>query len=232
MRTKNAPCYSLTPFRAFVTIVSTVGLCGVILVFTGCTTILPVFSFAHFQRAVKSSATISTNSAIVYGRFKRGPSALPGGHIGLRLHNVETRHEYLVGFRCTNSVYAVAIPPGRYTIAGYVGTGLAYDTFGKVSFPATPSFDCQPGSVTYLGDFKSDTRDIRDKSGQDLYELWGIFGFTNNYARTTQKFKANYSNFSTSITACATESVDAFQKDPKIYAKKIFKNEDYWSLSP
>jgi hypothetical protein len=157
--------------------------------FTGC---------VQFQKPMQSSDMPPANMAIIYGRFESDKPNLFGDKLGMRLLNVKTKRQYLISFRTTNSVYGIAIVPGRYRIDGCIGSQFHYFAGPKLSFLETPDIDCRPDTVIYIGDFKSAAHQQQSGAWD-----WGVFGFTNNYLQTTKEFQTKHEEFRLSPFASA-----------------------------
>ena len=60
---------------------------------------------------------MQTNSAVIYGRFATGPDFAWGNELTLRLHNEDSKQDYLIKFRDKDSVCGIAVTPGSYRVA-------------------------------------------------------------------------------------------------------------------
>jgi hypothetical protein len=159
---------------------------------TSCTGFLPpLISWARFSSPVKESFTVDMNGAVVYGRFTKGSDFAFGNELALRLRNEDSKREHLIRLQGTNSVYGVAVEPGRYRVTGFVATFIDRRTAGGRSFGATPIFQVQPNSATYIGDFTGYAKIVA------LAQEWGVRGLTNNFAVTTREFRQRYPNLAT-----------------------------------
>lgn len=168
----------------------TVLLCGSALLLTSCTNnLVPLLSFAHFSPPVKQTANMDTNSAVVFGRFGTGPDFAFGNELALRLCSESSKRVYLIRCRDKDSVYAVAVEPGYYRVAGFLATYMDHRPVGGTRLPEFGPFPVRSGSVTYLGDFNGYAK-VSPAGGQ----TWGIKGVTNNFPATTDEYRLKYPN--------------------------------------
>ncbi len=160
-----------------------------VLFLASCTRFLPpLISVAHFSPPVKESFNVNTNSAVAYGRFATGPDFAFGNEIALRVCNESSKRVYLIRCRDKDSVYAIAMEPGRYRVAGFLATFIDHRPVGRRNFPYTGSFLVRSNSATYLGDFTGYA-----KLGPMTQER-GIREMTNNYTSTTAEYRLSYPN--------------------------------------
>lgn len=187
-------------FVAFTILVS-----ALVCLFSGCTSVLPpLLSFAHFEKPVDASASLSNNTAIVYGRFLKAKDFAFGNQLALQICNLNTKRQWLIQFKPTNAVFGIVVEPGRYRVVGMVETFVERRTAGTTTFPDTPIFDVLPNTITYIGDYKGGTR----MHGMD--QVWYFAGVSNNFSVTTQEFETSHPNLPHDAYTAATEMVNAF----------------------
>lgn len=163
-------------------------LCSCVIVLTSCTRhLVPVYSVARFSSPLKQSSSLTTNSAVVYGRFALDQSWL-GNQLALRLCEERSQKVYFIACRAKDSVYAVEVSPGRYRLEGYLGTSPAHRPKARHRFTDAPIFDVRSNSLTYLGDFAGYA-----KAGFGTEE-WGLSGITVNFEATTEELRQKYPN--------------------------------------
>ena len=150
----------------------------------------PLISVARFSPPVKESFNVDTNSAIVYGRFATGSDFAFGNELALRLCNDSSKRVYLIRCRDKDPVYAIAVAPGHYRVAGFLATFMDHRPVGRRSFPNTGSFQVRSNSATYLGDFTGYAK-IRP-----MTQEWGVQEMTNNFTVTTKAYQLKYPNLS------------------------------------
>lgn len=164
--------------------------CGIAVFVISCTRhLVPLISVARFSAPVKKSFGLSTNTAIVYGRFATGPDFAFGNELALRLCDEHSKRVYLIRCRDKDPVYAVAVEPSRYRVAGFLATFQDHRPVGKRDFADTGTFEVRSNSLTYLGDFVGYA-----KAGPAV-QKWGLSGITNNFDATTEEFRQAYPNF-------------------------------------
>jgi hypothetical protein len=159
--------------------------------FSSCTSCLPpLVSFARFESPMKPDFGLgtNTNTAVVYGRFETGPGFAFDNEIALRFRDQQTHREYLIRCVDKDSVYAIAVESGRYSVAGFVATFLERRTAGKRRFQNPPVLDVPAGGVTYIGDYKCDV------STAFASQTWGVRQVHINFEATTEEFKTKYPN--------------------------------------
>jgi hypothetical protein len=179
--------YLLRPMK----ILRTLLICSSAVFLVSCTRFLPpLISVAHFSPPVKESFSIDTNSAVVYGRFATGPDFAFGNELALRLCSESSKRVYLIRCRDKDSVYAIAVEPGRYKVEGFLATFMDHRPVGRRRFPNTGVFQVRSNSATYLGDFTGYA-----KVGPMTQE-WGVRGMTNNFAETTNEYRLRHPNLS------------------------------------
>ena len=150
----------------------------------------PLISVARFSPPVKETFNVNTNSAVVYGRFATGPDFGFGNELALRLCSETSKRVYLIRCRDKDSVYAIAVEPGQYRVAGFLATFMDHRPVGRRNFPDTGSFQVRSNSATYLGDFTGYA-----KIGPMTQE-WGVREMTNNFVATTDEYRLKYPNLS------------------------------------
>ena len=175
-------------------------LSGAAIFFVSCTSFTPpLISVARFSSPINDSSSIDTNCAVVYGRFATGPDFAFGNELALRLRNESSKRVYLIRCRDKDPVYAIAVEPGRYRVAGFLATYMDHRPVGQRKFAGTNTFDVKSGSATYLGDFTGYAR------VGVMAQEWGISGMTNNFAASTDEYKVRYSKLSSLPVASAFE---------------------------
>jgi hypothetical protein len=150
--------------------------------------LVPLFSVARFSPPVKESFDLNTNSAVVYGRFATGPDFAFGNELALRLCDEQAKRVYLIRCRDKEPVYAIAVQPGRYRVAGFLATFQDHRPRGQRDFRDSCTFEVRSNSLTYLGDFAGYA-----KIGPMTQE-WGISGITNNFKATTEELRQRSPN--------------------------------------
>jgi hypothetical protein len=154
--------------------------------------LVPFVSVARFSPPVKQSFTLTTNSAVVYGRFATGPEFAFGNELALRLCDEQGKRVYLIRCREKEPVYAIAVEPGRYTIWGFLGTTQEHRPLGQRRFRDARTFDVRSNSLTYLGDFAGFAR------AGFMKQEWGFSEITNNFEATTEELRQKYPNLAPS----------------------------------
>jgi hypothetical protein len=156
-----------------------------------CTRFLPpLISVARFSPPIRQSLNVSSNSAVVYGRFTTGPDFAFGNELALRLCDETSKRVYLIRCRDKDSVYAVAVEPGRYRVAGFLATFMDHRPVGRRNLPITGFFQVPANSAVYLGDFTGYAKIT------PMMQKWGITGMTNNFAATKEEYRLKYPNLS------------------------------------
>jgi hypothetical protein len=162
---------------------------GIALITTSCTRFTPpLVSIAHFSPEVKQSFQVSTNRAIIYGRFATGRDFAFGNELAIRLCSEDSKRVYLIRCRETNSVYAIAVEPGRYRIAGFLATFIDHRPAGRRVFSDTPFFDVRSNSATYIGDINGYA-----KIGP-MVQIWGVKEILDRFSDTTEEYRTKYKN--------------------------------------
>jgi len=151
-----------------------------------------MFSVARFSPPVKESFNLNTNSAVVYGRFGTGPDIAFGNELALRLCDEHSKRMYLIRCRDKDPVYAIAVEPGRYKVAGFLATFQDHRPRGQRDFRDSRTFEVRSNSLTYLGDFAGYA-----KVGF-MKQEWGFTEITNNFDATTEELKQKYPNLASS----------------------------------
>ena len=155
-------------------------------IFVSCTgTLPPLVSWARFAKPVDPSVEVSTN-AILYGRFAAEHHFSFGNRLALRVHNETAKEDYLIALKDTNSVYGIAVKPGKYRITGYVATFGDRRVAGLRTLVNSPLFDVHSNMITYIGDFRGYAR----MNGTD--QEWNISSVTNNFVPTTAQFRTEH----------------------------------------
>jgi hypothetical protein len=182
---------SLGVSRTIMKILRTLFICGAAALLVSCTRFTPpLISVARFSPPVKGSFNVDTNTALVYGRFATEPNFAFGNELALRLRNEGSKRMYLIRCRDKDSVYAIAVEPGRYRVVGFLATFIDHRPVGQRNFPAAGSFQVRSNSATYLGDFAGYA-----KLGPMMQEC-GVKEMTNNFAVTTDEYRLKYPNLS------------------------------------
>jgi hypothetical protein len=154
-----------------------------------CTSSLPpLISWAHFSSPMTQSFTLTTNTAVLYGRFGEKPDFTGGNKIGLRLRNESGNKDYLIRLRQKDPVYGIAVEPGLYRVEGFVATFTEGRTADVQSFRGTVPFDVPANSVTYVGDYEGYVKE------RFAARSWGLSAASNNFAVTTEEFRKIYTN--------------------------------------
>lgn len=167
-------------------------ICGVAVLLISCSRhLVPLFSVARFSPPVKGSLNLTTNIAVVYGRFATGPDFAFGNELALRLCDEHSKRVYLIRCRDKEPVYAIAVEPGRYRVAGFLATFQDHRPRGQRDFPSAGTFEVRSNSLTYLGDFAGYA-----KIGL-MTQKWGISGISNNFDATTEEFRQAYPDLAT-----------------------------------
>ncbi len=147
---------------------------------TSCTSTLPpLISWAHFESPVEQSFRLDETNAVVFGRFANQPNFSFGNKLALRLRNENSKQEYLIQFKNTNSVYGIVVEPGKYAVVGFVATFFDHRTAGRRTFSKTVPFEVQSNCITYFGDFSG-------------YAKINGFGSRMEDYRRHQQFQQNY----------------------------------------
>jgi hypothetical protein len=170
-------------------------LCSCAIFLASCTRhLVPVYSVAGFSSPVKESFSLTTNSAVVYGRFALDQNRVIANQLALRLCEERSQKVYLIPCRAKESVYAVEVLPGRYRLEGYLGTSPAHRPRARHRFTDAPIFDVRSNSLTYLGDFAGYA-----KVGFGTEE-WGLSAITINFEATTDELRQKYPNLASNPT--------------------------------
>ena len=155
---------------------------GVIWMLTGC---------AHEAPAILPSAHLDHQSAILYGRFGIGHEFSGENRLALWLQNLDAQTPVYIYFDADQPVYCIAVKPGRYRVAGFVGVNRLHEIRGRRDFPAsrfTVPFTAPSGSEIYLGDFTGTA------TFDGMLSEWSVKSATNNFAETTVEFREKYGN--------------------------------------
>src|SRR5882672_2709354 len=105
--------------------------CGA-LVLVSCTRhLVPFVSVARFSAPVTPAFNLNTSNAIIYGRFGTASNFAFGNELVLRLCREDSKRVYLIRCRDNDPVYAVAVEPGRYRVAGFLGTSPEHRPLAK-----------------------------------------------------------------------------------------------------
>jgi hypothetical protein len=174
-------------------VLRTLLICSSAVFLVSCTRhLVPLFSVARFSAPINQSFSLNTNTAVVYGRFATGSDFAFGNELALRLCDEHSKRVYLIRCRDKEPVYAVAVEPGRYRVAGFLATFQDHRPRGKRDFRDSRTFEVRSNSLTYLGDFAGYA-----KVGF-MTEEWGLSGITNNFEATTEELKQQYPNLAQS----------------------------------
>jgi|GEM_PF-2702524 hypothetical protein len=159
---------------------------GVVWMLAGC---------AHEAPAILPSAQLDDKLAILYGRFSIGREFSAENRLALWLQNIDVQNPVYIYFDPDQPVYCIAMKPGRYQVAGFVGVNRMHEVRGRREFPAsrfTVPFTAPAGSQIYLGDFSGAA------TFDGMLSEWTVKSITNNFANTTVEFREKYRNLATS----------------------------------
>src|SRR5262249_45568984 len=101
--------------------------------------------------------------------------------------------------------YAVAVEPGHYELAGFIGTFMDHRPTGQGTFPQFGPFQVSSNAATYIGDFNTYA------SIGPAVQTWGIRSFTNNFAASTGEFRLKCTNLASAQVVSAFDQVSTDQ---------------------
>jgi hypothetical protein len=162
-----------------------IALGGMLWMLTGC---------AHEAPAILPSARPDHKSAILYGRFGIGHEFSGENRLALWLQNLDAQSPVYIYFDPDQPVYCIAVKPGRYQVAGFVGVNRLHEIRGRRNFSTsrvTVPFTALPGSQIYLGDFYGAA------TFDGMLSEWSVKSATNNFSETTVEFREKYRNLMT-----------------------------------
>lgn len=144
---------------------------------------------AHQIAAISPAAPPDKNAVVLYGRFSLGRDYSFGNRLALWLKILDTQKSVYIYFDADQPVYGIAVQPGRYQLAGFVGVNNTHEVKVRREFPAsrlTSPFAAAAGSQIYIGDFSGRT------TYDGMLSEWRIKFITNNFANTTVEFRENH----------------------------------------
>jgi len=155
-------------------------------------------SCMFYEKPLSPDTQAGSRNAILYGRFSQVKDHYSDFNLGLWIKNVDSGSSVYVRFATNDPVSAIAVKPGKYRIAGFVGANPEHETQCRHLFlptevrgPISRPFLAKAGAQVYIGDFGGQISD------DSVIVGWKIKSVTNNFDDTSVEFRKKYSNLLT-----------------------------------
>lgn len=117
--------------------------------------------FVAYSKPIQTKQTVTPQMAYVFGRFKETRKHIL--NLSIRLQNLQSKKFHYIRLREKQPVFAVALPPGRYKITGFMMAKLSpsfmglsksdYQVMEVKQAALKQEFSIGPGKLYYLGDY-------------------------------------------------------------------------------